>query len=128
MAAVAASVVPALKDRPVKNTICLFDVDGTLTPARRVSLLELHLAKDIMLNELFQSVSPEMLQLLSQLRHKVAIGFVGGSDLVKITEQLQVGNNNGAFYRPGDPRAIRILRCDELQCLTISTLLSRKTV
>ncbi|KEQ85139.1 eukaryotic phosphomannomutase [Aureobasidium pullulans] len=69
MAAVAASVIPALDQRPVKNTICLFDVDGTLTPARR-------------------TVSPEMLELLSQLRHKVAIGFVGGSDLVKQQEQL----------------------------------------
>jgi len=29
-----------------------------------------------------------MLELLSQLRHKVAIGFVGGSDLVKQQEQL----------------------------------------
>lgn len=28
---------PPLEERPVKNTICLFDVDGTLTPARRVS-------------------------------------------------------------------------------------------
>lgn len=37
MAAEAASVYPALEDRPVKETICLFDVDGTLTPARRVS-------------------------------------------------------------------------------------------
>ena len=35
--AAAASVVPALTDRPIKNTIVLFDVDGTLTPARRVS-------------------------------------------------------------------------------------------
>lgn len=34
----AASVIPSLAERPVKNTICLFDVDGTLTPARRVSL------------------------------------------------------------------------------------------
>lgn len=34
----AASVIPALTERPVKNTICLFDVDGTLTPARRVSI------------------------------------------------------------------------------------------
>lgn len=32
----AASIYPPLKDRPIKNTICLFDVDGTLTPARRV--------------------------------------------------------------------------------------------
>ncbi|KAG2419884.1 phosphomannomutase [Aspergillus terreus] len=69
MAAEAASVYPALEDRPVKETICLFDVDGTLTPARR-------------------TVSPEMLQLLSQLRHKCAIGFVGGSDLAKQQEQL----------------------------------------
>lgn len=30
------SVYPPLAERPVKNTICLFDVDGTLTPARRV--------------------------------------------------------------------------------------------
>lgn len=27
---------PPLEDRPIKNTICLFDVDGTLTPARLV--------------------------------------------------------------------------------------------
>ena len=32
-----------------------------------------------------------MLQLLSELRHKVAIGFVGGSNLVKQQEQLGVG-------------------------------------
>lgn len=68
-AAAAAAVVPDLASRPIQNTICLFDVDGTLTPARR-------------------TVSPEMLQLLSVLRQKVAIGFVGGSDLVKQQEQL----------------------------------------
>ena len=33
----AASVYPPLEARPIKNTICLFDVDGTLTPARRVT-------------------------------------------------------------------------------------------
>ncbi|KAL2415718.1 Phosphomannomutase [Exophiala dermatitidis] len=64
-----AELFPDLKDRPIKETICLFDVDGTLTPAR-------------------QTVSAEMLQTLSRLRHKVAIGFVGGSDLVKQQEQL----------------------------------------
>jgi len=69
MAAVTANVVPLLADRPYKNTIVLFDVDGTLTPARR-------------------DVSPEVLQTLSLLRHKVAIGFVGGSDLAKQQEQL----------------------------------------
>lgn len=52
-----AELYPDLKDRPVKETICLFDVDGTLTPARL-------------------GVSAEMLQTLSKLRHKCAIGFV----------------------------------------------------
>jgi phosphomannomutase len=28
-----------LEERPLKDTICLFDVDGPLTPARLVSLL-----------------------------------------------------------------------------------------
>ena len=52
-----AELYPDLKDRPVKNTVCLFDVDGTLTPARL-------------------RVSAEMLKTLSELRHKCAIGFV----------------------------------------------------
>jgi phosphomannomutase len=52
-----AELYPDLKDRPVKETVCLFDVDDTLTPAR-------------------QSVSAEMLKLLSELRQKCAIGFV----------------------------------------------------
>ncbi|KAI4288866.1 MAG: hypothetical protein L6R35_001868 [Caloplaca aegaea] len=64
-----ASVYPPLEDRPTKETICLFDVDGTLTPARG-------------------DASPQVLQLLSALRHKCAIGFVGGSDLIKQQEQL----------------------------------------
>ena len=53
-----AELYPDLKDRPMKNTICLFDVDDTLTPPRL-------------------RVSEEMLKLLSELRHKCAIGFVG---------------------------------------------------
>ncbi|KAK2783902.1 Phosphomannomutase [Onygenales sp. PD_12] len=73
--AAGAGVYPPLEERPIKNTICLFDVDGTLTPARR-------------------DASPEMLQLLSQLRHKCAIGFVGGSDLVKQQEQLGNATTN----------------------------------
>lgn len=55
--------------REQPNTIVLFDVDGTLTPAR----LE---------------VSDEMRALLQELRKKVVIGFVGGSDLAKQKEQL----------------------------------------
>ena len=85
----AASVYPPLEARPIKNTICLFDVDGTLTPARRVNIPPkppIHLPKHT--KPPSQSVSPEMLQLLSALRHKCAIGFVGGSDLVKQQEQL----------------------------------------
>jgi hypothetical protein len=35
-----------------------------------------------------------MIELLRALRKKVVIGFVGGSDLVKITEQLQTGQMN----------------------------------
>jgi phosphomannomutase len=35
-----------------------------------------------------------MLQLLSQLRHLVAIGFVGGSNLPKQQEQLATGDVN----------------------------------
>lgn len=57
-------------DRPIKKLV-LFDVDGTLSPAR-------------------QAASAEMLQVLSEVRKKVVIGFVGGSDLKKIEEQLSV--------------------------------------
>ncbi|ORY11393.1 eukaryotic phosphomannomutase [Clohesyomyces aquaticus] len=67
--ATAAAVIPPLNQRPVKNTIVLFDVDDTLTIPRNPA-------------------SPEMLQLLSELRHRVAIGYVGGSDLSKQQEQL----------------------------------------
>ncbi|KAF8269858.1 eukaryotic phosphomannomutase [Lactarius quietus] len=52
-----------------------FSDHGTLTPAR-------------------QAVSPEMHQLLKELRKKVVIGFVGGSDLVKISEQLTFSGSN----------------------------------
>ncbi|KAJ3040118.1 Phosphomannomutase [Rhizophlyctis rosea] len=56
-------------DRAQPTTLVLFDVDGTLTPARK-------------------DVSPEMKQVLADLRKKVVIGFVGGSDLSKQKEQL----------------------------------------
>jgi len=58
-------------DRPLSKTLVLFDVDGTLTPARR-------------------SATPEMINILQEVRKKVVIGFVGGSDLGKISEQLSV--------------------------------------
>lgn len=51
------------------KTICLFDVDGTLTPARK-------------------KVSNEVLDALKRLRRHCVVGFVGGSDLEKQKEQL----------------------------------------
>ncbi|KAK3021450.1 hypothetical protein RJ639_045639 [Escallonia herrerae] len=49
--------------------IALFDVDGTLTAPRKV-------------------VTPQMLEFMHKLRKVVTVGVVGGSDLVKISEQL----------------------------------------
>ncbi|KAH9975914.1 eukaryotic phosphomannomutase [Lactifluus volemus] len=54
--------------RPI-NKLFLFDVDNTLSLPR-------------------QAASPEILELLKEIRKKAVIGFVGGSNLVKITEQL----------------------------------------
>ena len=51
------------------STICLFDVDGTLTPSRKAA-------------------APEMLAFLQELRKTCTVGIVGGSDLAKICEQL----------------------------------------
>lgn len=59
-----------------KKVIALFDVDGTLTPARK-------------------EVSPEVLEFLVSLRNKITIGFVGGSDLKKQLEQM---GPNGDIY------------------------------
>lgn len=63
------SAATPFSSRADSKTVVLFDVDGTLTPAR----LE---------------ISPEMRDLLAELRKKVVIGFVGGSDLAKQKEQL----------------------------------------
>ena len=57
----------AYKEKP--ETLVLFDVDGTLTPARL-------------------TVSEEVRKTLAKLRNKWCIGFVGGSDLSKQLEQL----------------------------------------
>jgi phosphomannomutase len=78
-------------DRPIKKLL-LFDVDGTLTPARQVRILPISLSTSAKTS--LQSASAEILDLLNDLRKKVVIGFVGGSDLVKITEQLSVRGNN----------------------------------
>lgn len=59
----------SFSEREQPKTLVLFDVDGTLTPAR-----------------LF--ISDEMKTTLEKLRKKCVIGFVGGSDLSKQVEQL----------------------------------------
>lgn len=51
------------------STLCLFDVDGTLTAPR-------------------QRVTPDMARFLDSLKSRVRVGVVGGSDLSKIKEQL----------------------------------------
>ncbi|BFZ55693.1 Phosphomannomutase 1 [Savitreella phatthalungensis] len=62
-------MVKPFSERVRPSTLVLFDVDGTLTPARR-------------------EASPEVIELLAQLRDRVVIGFVGGSDLAKQQEQI----------------------------------------
>jgi phosphomannomutase len=48
-----------------------------------------------------QRASPGMLQLLRDLRKKAVIGFVGGSDLAKIKEQLALDDFDYAFAENG---------------------------
>ncbi|GAK66608.1 phosphomannomutase [Moesziomyces antarcticus] len=61
----------AYSDRKQPRVLCLFDVDGTLSLAR-------------------QTITPEFKALLAQLRQHCVIGVVGGSDLKKVREQLQI--------------------------------------
>ncbi|XBI75710.1 hypothetical protein VPH35_069045 [Triticum aestivum] len=51
------------------EVLALFDVDDTITAPRK-------------------EVSPEMREFMKRLREIVSVGLVGGSDLVKISEQL----------------------------------------
>ena len=46
---------------------------------------------------LLQTASPEILKVLQEVRKKAVIGFVGGSDLVKISEQLAVDGRPGPY-------------------------------
>jgi phosphomannomutase len=57
------------------DILVLFDIDGTLTPARK-------------------TISNEMLETLKVLRKRVVVGFVGGSDLVKQKEQIGENRND----------------------------------
>lgn len=63
-----------------KRVIALFDVDQTLTPAR-------------------SSVQPDMVETLKAMREKgIHFGIVSGSDLKKVTEQLNEDIVNSAEY------------------------------
>jgi hypothetical protein len=57
---------------------------------------------------------------LKELRKKVAIGFLGGSDLNKIKEQLEVNGSSGTFSRP----TVDLFSQLEAQFLTTSTIVS----
>ncbi len=80
------------------SVICLFDVDGTITDPRQVLFLRLHktltnIKQTFFLNQ--QRIKPDMEEFLQQkLKKKVTVGLVGGSDLVKILEQL--GGDHGS--------------------------------
>ncbi|WVW82045.1 hypothetical protein I302_104050 [Kwoniella bestiolae CBS 10118] len=63
-----AGILP-FEQRKFPKTICMFDVDGTLSLAR-------------------QQATPEMFATLKKLREYTAVAFVGGSDLSKILEQV----------------------------------------
>ncbi|XP_061605418.1 phosphomannomutase 1 isoform X3 [Phyllopteryx taeniolatus] len=57
-----------------RSVLCLFDVDGTLTPPR-------------------EKIDPELDEFFQTLRRKVKTGIVGGSDYSKIAEQLGEGDD-----------------------------------
>ena len=74
-------------ERKHPKVICMFDVDGTLTPARLQG-------------------SKEMLDSLKKLREYTATAFVGGSDFKKIEWQLEIMGENSAYHY-----SLQSLRC-----------------
>lgn len=60
------------------DILCLFDVDGTLTMPRLV-------------------IEPEMTEFMKKLREECVIGVVGGSDFVKIEEQMNSGDGSSVL-------------------------------
>jgi len=65
-------------ERKHPKVICMFDVDGTLTPARLQG-------------------SKTMLDSLKKLREYTATAFVGGSDFKKIEWQLEILNEKSKW-------------------------------
>lgn len=69
---------PQTSSMPVPGTLCLFDIDGTITESRQV-------------------ITGEMLDFLRKLSQKVNLGLVGGSDYAKALEQLDGTENTKLF-------------------------------
>jgi len=84
----AATSVTGLEGRS-KDVIALFDVDGTLTEARKVGeLLAYNSSNFSRYPNSAQLADPATITFLKALRQKMYIGMVGGSDLSKQREQL----------------------------------------
>ncbi len=62
-----------------KRILALFDVDGTLSPARG-------------------RITPHMDAFLKDLKKRIAVGVVGGSDLKKQIEQLGESGTCGIVF------------------------------
>lgn len=77
-----------------QNVLFLFDVDGTLTPSR-------------------QKAPEEILNMLTELKKRAYIGFVGGSDLKK--QQEQIGSELLTIFDFGFPEnGVQFYRGKEL--------------
>lgn len=72
--------VKPFAERKLPKTICMFDVDGTLSLPRLAA-------------------EPEMHAALKKLREITAVAIVGGSDLKKIREQLDIPGVDCTFPR-----------------------------
>jgi phosphomannomutase len=58
-----------------RSILCLFDIDGTLTRPRL-------------------QIQQDMEECLQWLKTKAVVGLVGGSDLIKISEQMSIAGQN----------------------------------
>ncbi len=105
----------SFEGRPQADTIVLFDVDGTLTKPRNVLLASRRgwvggwggLIAGV------QAINEAMKATLRALRQKVVVGIVGGSDFVKINEQM--GGEGSCFAAPCCRLALRAAHTAEAE-------------
>ena len=64
-----------------KETILLFDVDGTLTKSRNVIILSIF---SLYLNPFQKKIEQDMIDVLQKLQSKYYVGVIGGSDRNKV--------------------------------------------